>query len=238
MHLHHDTHRSIARRCKFVLLWHLGERAFPIFGRRRNIPLGTGRLKTPYTDDRNTPLMQLRIGAYTCPSDVPNAPNQTKAVPMSNHNYAANYGNTVYGQHEFQVGEVFGGSVRQYAELFRLSRFRPVSKRRPYVGRVPFKRISDGLSKTLLASEIIQGQGRRLPWANRRLCRWRRGSRRGIRPMPLCPISWRRGCAIPPPYQVSNPPCSVQNATAHEPKWHWIQQPSLHYVAAAATQAA
>ncbi len=107
-----------------------------------------------YQDAKNKPLMQLRIGAYTCPSDVPNAPGT-----MCNHNYAANYGNTVYGQHDFQQVKFLGapfGNIDDNGQGVDRTRVRP------YLGKIPFKRIPDGLSKTLLVSEIKQGQGKDL----------------------------------------------------------------------------
>lgn len=107
---------------------------------------------TAYTNAKNEIFMTTRIGTYTCPSDFPNAPTITNNKPMANHNYAANYGNTTFGQHN--VGNV----------LFLGAPFGNVldpdpNGTRKFMGYAKFKHISDGLSNTLLVSEMIQGQG-------------------------------------------------------------------------------
>ncbi|BBO32806.1 DUF1559 domain-containing protein [Lacipirellula parvula] len=116
-----------------------------------------------YTSTNNLKnFMQNRIGLYTCPSDTPNSAMQAVTVPIPNHNYAANYGNTTYAQNDYQnvtfKGAPFGNiekityspGVNPYFDYFD-------SYKRPYRGVASFQEITDGLSNTLLVSEIIQG---------------------------------------------------------------------------------
>ncbi|HMO83903.1 MAG TPA: DUF1559 domain-containing protein [Lacipirellulaceae bacterium] len=103
-----------------------------------------------YTSAANRAFITTRIHAYTCPSDIPNAPTLTQNIPIPNHNYVANYGNTTSGQHAFQGIEFLGapfGNVDQE------------DRSRVVLGQVEFRSIVDGLSNTLLVSETVQGQG-------------------------------------------------------------------------------
>ncbi|HMO83902.1 MAG TPA: DUF1559 domain-containing protein [Lacipirellulaceae bacterium] len=116
-----------------------------------------------YTSSHNLRnFMQMRIGLYTCPSDTPNAPTVTSQVPIPNHNYAANYGNTTYAQNDY-LGVTFKGAP--FGNIAKVN-YRPGINpyfdyfdnwSRPYRGLATFKEITDGLSNTLLASEIVQG---------------------------------------------------------------------------------
>jgi prepilin-type N-terminal cleavage/methylation domain-containing protein/prepilin-type processing-associated H-X9-DG protein len=103
----------------------------------------------------NPEFVQQRIGLYTCPTDNPNAPTITAGIPIPNHNYAANYGNTVFAQHDNQ-GVQYLGAPFGNIENHNNSGFDRYNAR-PYRGLVSFKEITDGLSNTLLVSEIIQG---------------------------------------------------------------------------------
>jgi prepilin-type processing-associated H-X9-DG protein len=105
----------------------------------------------------NPDFVQRRLGVYTCPSDFPAAPTITAGIPIPNHNYAANYGNTVFAQTDVQ-GVLYLGSPFGNIENWQNSGFDRYNAR-PFRGEIPFKQITDGLSNTLLASELIQGQG-------------------------------------------------------------------------------
>lgn len=105
----------------------------------------------------NPEFVKVRIGLYTCPTDTNNAPTITAGIPIPNHNYAANYGNTVFAQHDNQ-GVQFLGAPFGNTENYNNTGFDRYSAR-PFRGLVPFKEISDGLSNTLLVSEIVQGRG-------------------------------------------------------------------------------
>ena len=180
----------------------------------------------PYTGTANLPLMQLRIGIYTCPSDLPNAPTVTAATAMPNHNYAANYGNTVYGQHAFQGVEFLGapfGNIENSVGYPGWDRYGA----RPYVGRVPFKKFTDGISKTLLASELIQGQsqdlrGRIVGFADGgAFTAWNT-------PNAALPDIMPSGLCIPPTSQPLNPPCATQNASPAVSNPRYLASRSRH----------
>ena len=99
-----------------------------------------------YTAAVNQPPSKTRLALFTCPSDTKN----DNASGYPNHNYAANFGNTVNGQHDFSgvqfLGAPFGNVFPNYTAL-------------PTLLPVKLVAISDGLSNTVLAGELIQGQG-------------------------------------------------------------------------------
>ena len=101
-----------------------------------------------------------RFAVLTCPSDLANAPY----AGMTNHNYAVNYGNTTFYQADIVAAGVptpFGGAP------FHCYMGQTVNdwddKTTPAPGTlgkpVRFAEITDGLSSTLMVSEILQGQG-------------------------------------------------------------------------------
>ncbi|MEW4566962.1 DUF1559 domain-containing protein [Tautonia sp. JC769] len=106
----------------------------------------------------NRTVTTSRISAYTCPSDSPSVPFTSG---VTSHNYAVNFGNLHrFQEREFQ-GIRFGGapfgdigsphtSIPAYYYLDGdTSRFNAVN----------FAGIRDGLSNTLMAGEVVQGQG-------------------------------------------------------------------------------
>ncbi len=153
MHLYHDAEKTLpggAISCCF------GTWANELLPYLEEGNLASTWAGGTYTSAANQPLMARRIAAYTCPSDMPNSPTITAGVPMCNHNYAANYGNTTYAQATY-IGTKFLGAPFGNIENYNGSGFDRYGAR-PYLGKIPFKRIPDGLSKTLLVSEIRQGQ--------------------------------------------------------------------------------
>ncbi len=102
-----------------------------------------------YSHLANRPVVTTRISTYTCPSDTPN-PN-TFIARITSDNYAANYGNTGYGQQANLNGVIFGGAP------FKVSGWKMTA-----AVTFNFRDIRDGLSNTLLMAEVLQGIGRDL----------------------------------------------------------------------------
>jgi prepilin-type processing-associated H-X9-DG protein len=107
----------------------------------------------------NQTVTSTFISVYLCPTDQKNAPisavTNGKAYACTSQNYAANFGNTVVIQTDFQ-NIVFGGAP-----------FLDIGSpegdyNQPGRSTVGFNTFQDGLSNTLLASEVIVGQGQDL----------------------------------------------------------------------------
>ncbi len=168
MHLYHDAHKTLPGGSVSCCFGTWANELFPHL-EEESITSAWVDNQT-YTGATNKELMQLRIATYTCPSDTPSTSLQgsgNDAWPVPNHNYAANYGNTTYTQTTpyNQEGEAFiflGAPFGNVDNGINLLTGAPTNKdrygARPYLGKIPFKRITDGLSKTLLVSEIRQGQ--------------------------------------------------------------------------------
>jgi prepilin-type N-terminal cleavage/methylation domain-containing protein/prepilin-type processing-associated H-X9-DG protein len=103
---------------------------------------------------RNFQVTSHRIATFTCPSDTPQVTEQSSHVKggLTLHNYVANFGNTnhsgamITGLNPTKflgspfVGQDNGGSPPVW-NLYS-----------------QFKQITDGLSKTMMVSETVQGQ--------------------------------------------------------------------------------
>ena len=160
MHLYHDAQKTLPGGAISCCFGTWANELFPYL-EEEQITMAWADGVT-YTGAKNAPLMQIRIGTYTCPSDIPAITKQgTSDFP--NHNYAANYGNTTYAQSAYPtasnkfLGAPFGNIENYPDSSGKLTGFDRYGAR-PYLGKIPFKRIPDGLSKTLLVSEIKQGQ--------------------------------------------------------------------------------
>jgi prepilin-type N-terminal cleavage/methylation domain-containing protein/prepilin-type processing-associated H-X9-DG protein len=101
-----------------------------------------------YGSKANTTVSYTRIQTYSCPSDIPDSLYGT--MPM--YNYAVNWGNTNVSQatqndpFNSKVQVTFGGA--------------PFADETSSSGGVfGIQSIIDGTSNTLLASEVVQGQG-------------------------------------------------------------------------------
>jgi prepilin-type N-terminal cleavage/methylation domain-containing protein/prepilin-type processing-associated H-X9-DG protein len=101
---------------------------------------------------KNLQVCQTRIPNLTCPSDEP----QLRQNGIAQHNYVVNYGNTNHIGWDIGTVKYLGAP------------FAGDDQTKPYPPiEVKFREISDGLSKTLLASETVQGQAgdaRALTW--------------------------------------------------------------------------
>ncbi len=108
-----------------------------------NFGQANGSSSPTYSQEPN--LMNVtsrRLAVLTCPSDEPNAP-----FGITSHNYAVNYGNTTRTRtspYPDAGGEVFHGAP------FNSGFAGPIYVR--------FAQITDGLSNTLLAAEVLQGK--------------------------------------------------------------------------------
>jgi len=91
-----------------------------------------------------TNVTARRYKILTCPSDTPNAP----IGAITNHNYAVNVGNTSGYQQQTLNGVLHGGSP------FPWPAFAGGTQK-----KVTIQSIRDGSSNTMLAAEVIQGQG-------------------------------------------------------------------------------
>jgi prepilin-type N-terminal cleavage/methylation domain-containing protein/prepilin-type processing-associated H-X9-DG protein len=119
----------------------------------------------------NITVSSSRLNTFTCPSDTPNAPIvQTYNIggrtswPVTSHNYAANFGNLFVFQNQAgtsgsdtvpYVGAPFSDIGSPLVTLSSITLAAPVGG---YVD-VRLSSITDGLSNTMLVSELIQGQG-------------------------------------------------------------------------------
>jgi prepilin-type N-terminal cleavage/methylation domain-containing protein/prepilin-type processing-associated H-X9-DG protein len=97
---------------------------------------------------RNLDVCKSRISTLTCPSDIA----QTDSRGITYHNYVANYGNTnhIGRDHLLPSNPAY---IKYLGSPFIGWDWDPPTKK-----TTNFKKIPDGLSKTLLASETVQGQ--------------------------------------------------------------------------------
>jgi prepilin-type processing-associated H-X9-DG protein len=101
-----------------------------------------------YSSATNMRVCSVRLSAFSCPSDMPQACTFT-TPPITQHNYAANFGNTgIYADPQVPGSPpvIFGGAPF-YATAAPTSAI-----------FVRFADIVDGLSSTLMFGEVIQGQ--------------------------------------------------------------------------------
>ncbi|WP_165249674.1 DUF1559 domain-containing protein [Paludisphaera soli] len=112
-----------------------------------------------YFGTANRTVTSQWVGVYLCPSDGRNAPiSETMhgaTFACTSQNYAVNFGNSIQTQVDFQDVK-FGGApfVDVGAPL--------TDQLQPGKRTVGFAALTDGLSSTLLASEVVVGQGRDL----------------------------------------------------------------------------
>jgi prepilin-type N-terminal cleavage/methylation domain-containing protein/prepilin-type processing-associated H-X9-DG protein len=107
----------------------------------------------------NQTVTSTRINSYLCPSDVTNAPitatTNGRTYACTSQNYAANFGNTIVIQTDFQ-DIAFGGAP--FVDMGSPEG----DHNQPGHNTVGFSTFLDGLSNTLLVSEVIVGQGQDL----------------------------------------------------------------------------
>jgi prepilin-type processing-associated H-X9-DG protein len=101
-----------------------------------------------YMGPVNETVTTQRLAVFTCPTATPNAPVEG----VTSHNYGCNYGNTDIHADPNLNGVVFGGAP--FGDI-GADPTHPNSGTRS----VALARILDGTSVTMLAAELIQGQG-------------------------------------------------------------------------------
>jgi prepilin-type N-terminal cleavage/methylation domain-containing protein/prepilin-type processing-associated H-X9-DG protein len=112
-----------------------------------------------YFGAANMTVTSTRLDVYLCTSDLSNAPISATinglTYACTSQNYAANFGNTTVLQTDFQ-GIPFRGAP--FVDIGS-----PLGDyNQPARATVGFNAITDGLSNTLLLSEVIVGQGQDL----------------------------------------------------------------------------
>lgn len=105
-----------------------------------------------YGDPVNLPVTSTQLSVYTCPSDTPNIPFGS-AFPVTSHNYAANFGNTSLLAQADVNGVYFKGAP------FAISGSPPGNAYSSAARSYQFSAIEDGLSNTLMISEMLQAVG-------------------------------------------------------------------------------
>jgi len=91
-----------------------------------------------------TNVTNRRYAAFTCPSDPT---NNSPIASITNHNYAVNYGSTTYNQADHSGVSFLGAPFARAKSANNKLRGANLST------------ITDGTSNTLLAAEVLQGQG-------------------------------------------------------------------------------
>ena len=109
------------------------------FNNKYGVPVDNAR----YNHTTNLDVTRKRIGAYTCPSDMPNRPFGN----ITSHNYAVNCGNTAYGQQ---------GNLNRVA--YKPSPF-PISGAGTPARNKRFKDIPDGMTNTFDGGGSAAGGG-------------------------------------------------------------------------------
>ncbi|AGA31256.1 DUF1559 domain-containing protein [Singulisphaera acidiphila] len=105
-----------------------------------------------YSGVGNSTVTHNRINAYTCPSDSPQVPSGN----INSHSYAFNYGNTGNGQQVTLNGVAFNGAP--FSDLYPPGAPNNGSTTAAW-GTRGLRDLTDGTSNTILAAEVIQGQG-------------------------------------------------------------------------------
>jgi Protein of unknown function (DUF1559) len=96
----------------------------------------------------NETITTTRLMVFTCPTASPNAPLEE----VTSHNYGCNYGNT-----DIYADPILNGVVFARAPFDDIG----ADPTNPSSGTltVNFAQITDGASNTILAAELVQGQG-------------------------------------------------------------------------------
>lgn len=152
-----------------------------------------------YSGSWNLPVTQRRFAQFTCPSDTPQT--FSTSLKITKHNYAVNYGTqspgstSTFGEMPFSMSGSLNSPPHQ----------------------TKFGEISDGLSQTLMAAEVVQGHDAPggTPYDLRGLIWW--GYAAGMQTY-LTPNSYQSDVLHAQHYcypdNPANPPCYGPHSTA------------------------
>jgi prepilin-type N-terminal cleavage/methylation domain-containing protein/prepilin-type processing-associated H-X9-DG protein len=104
-----------------------------------------------YNGKGNSTVSGNRYNAYICPSDTPNTEMTFASFPIPEDNYAVNLGNVGEGQQSSLNGVPFLGAP--FSDIYQ------GGATKSQWGTVQLSGITDGLSNTMLAAEIIAAAG-------------------------------------------------------------------------------
>jgi len=159
MHNYHDTHNCLppGNRSTLYATWALFILPQLDLGNLYNLwDFNNGVNGRTYTTAPNLTVVQTRIGVYTCPTDSPRSNVTSPTAPeIPHHNYAANYGNASLSQQISYTGVEFKGAPFGNVQTDGSASV----TNRPNRGAVNFRLITDGMTSTVLVSELIQGSG-------------------------------------------------------------------------------
>jgi prepilin-type N-terminal cleavage/methylation domain-containing protein/prepilin-type processing-associated H-X9-DG protein len=173
-----------------------------------------------YSSVWNITVTSTRLTSFTCPSDMPNAPQSVTVNGVTywvtSHNYVANFGDLFYYQSLASYlgvpyrGAPFSDIGSPYVTLQSLNRDAPVQGYQA----VKLSAITDGLSGTMMLSEVIQGQGKQPgPYDLRGYAWWYGGAHYTSWNGPNSPLpDWMEAssqCYYP---GLNNPPCIMEPA--------------------------
>jgi prepilin-type N-terminal cleavage/methylation domain-containing protein/prepilin-type processing-associated H-X9-DG protein len=107
----------------------------------------------------NQTVTSTFISVYLCPSDLTNAPitatTTGQTLACTSQNYAVNFGNTLVSQTDFQGTKFLGAPFVDIGSP-------DGDHDQPGRATVALSGITDGLSNTLMAAEVVVGQGQDL----------------------------------------------------------------------------
>jgi prepilin-type N-terminal cleavage/methylation domain-containing protein/prepilin-type processing-associated H-X9-DG protein len=150
----------------FILPYMEGNNTFNAFNfcgndRYENLGIQTGQFR--YAGAANTTVAYMHINSYLCPSD-PNNLN-LPGGSITCHDYVVNFGNTVTSQPTYYVWNntkvPFLGApfTDMGAPDTNITGDTGIALSGTLAGTVNFSAITDGLSNTMMTSEILVGQG-------------------------------------------------------------------------------
>jgi prepilin-type N-terminal cleavage/methylation domain-containing protein/prepilin-type processing-associated H-X9-DG protein len=125
-----------------------------------NLGIQTGQFR--YGGSVNTTVSYRRVNSYLCPSDPNNLNLPGGGWAITCHNYVVNFGNTITNQPPLYawnntkvpfLGAPFTDMGAPDADITR------GTQQSSTAGTVKFAAIRDGLSNTMMTSEILVGQG-------------------------------------------------------------------------------